>query len=101
VWEPHTAICCADNTNIPYLSIHWFWTFVDWEFVFISVKKSVTWRVERGRENAHLAFFYIRRVLLATELKRGKYLKHFRFSGGNGCEHIKGLLKPIFPLFLA
>jgi hypothetical protein len=21
-WKPHTAVCCTDNTNIPYLSKH-------------------------------------------------------------------------------
>jgi len=70
------------------------WTFVDWEFLLISLKKSVTtgvtWGVTRRRENAPLAFFYLRRVFLATDLKRGKYRKkkNFRISGGKGmCVH--------------
>jgi len=66
-----------------------------------SVTTGVTWGAERGKENAPLAFFYIRRVFLATELKRGKYKKNFHFSGGNGCLYIKDWLQPIFPLFLA
>jgi hypothetical protein len=100
-WEPHTAICCTDNTTIPYLSNHWCLD-ICWLGIFAHLSEKVcnhrrNLGVERGRENAPLAFFYLRRVFLVLSW-RGANTKNFRVSGGKECVYIKDWLKSIFPL---